>query len=379
MKKKSFYPPWTPEKLLLMEQMPSDDFFLEHVLSPMKEIRNNHSEFNWNEDDERVFLKEYIEHVKKPWAGTPQLIKSLGFFTQTTRDGLRSDILNGIDKLFTLDSLMSVLNGKFLIPQLSSGLTKEIDRGAYKIEEVVSKLDGLTKQNKAMVIEELFMTRNMDNYLFLSKNLPLNETQEKNILEKILIRARPALHLNADKVKNIFFNKIFKNNWKGVDDCIRNLNPQKIELLLNLLVDNKKNYLKESEQIDKAIYLIYDKAIYCKDIVLVEKILETKKEHPEWTGQDIYALMAGRFFSYFKKETAQELFKKMAIVAKEVGDLEYVKEIIAGQHPIVNIKAINKTFNFNENYFRHQMKVQMFDYLNETIEKETKVVKKNKI
>lgn len=359
----------------------AEDFFIQKIIQPIQYSRQ--SKRIENKSADRKLLKDYLQEIAVHIIPTNLMLKNLEFLTEAKNSDLASELSSHINKIFSEKFLLWSINNSNpkLSKILSVAMTKKLNGEQYSAKEIIENLSILNKEeNKEIFLHEIFMTKNIDQYVELNKSIPLSENDLKKIAEKILIKNNTSILLNRDKIKEVIVETINHKKWSSFDEYIRSLNVSKVDYLVDILIEAKKESEEKNKKLyDIGIYKIIDKAIYLRNEDLIDRVIDLKKEQPQLTDFDIYLLMAKRVYSYMKKEKAQLYFRKIIEVAKENNEFQKLKDILFSTIPKYHINHLNIEINMQDPYFSKEMKIYFVSYLDEKLKPKNIFHKPNKI
>lgn len=360
----------------------SESFFLQKIIAPIKFSRQRDKIRNGHED--RKILKSYFKHISPTLIPTNQLLQEIKFISEGKNSDLKNEFKNNIHKVFTTKLLMWAINeaNEVLTQVLSKGMHEGINDKTHNINDVINNLFIIKNEDKKRVfLAEIYMTKDINNYLLLDKCIALNQNDKKNIIERIIINNTDAMLLNRDVVKEIIIEKVLEKEWGIVDTYMRNLNINKIDFLLDILNESKEETQENinRDKINTAIFKLIDKVLSSKKEDLIDRIIQIKEQQPLLTNNDIYILMIKRMYSYLKKEKAQQYVNKIMEVAKKNGDFEKIKATLFYNTEQYKIESLNIVFNLQEEYLKKEMKEHFMHYLEEKLQPKNGTVKLNKI
>lgn len=359
----------------------AEDFFVKKILTPIQQSRK--SKRIENKSADRDLLKSYFINLSETLIPTESLVKQLEFLSEGRNSDLASEFSNYIHKIFSTKFLLWTINNSSekLSKILSVAMTKRLNNNQYPIEEIIDNLTILkNEEKKELFLSEIFLTKNINHYVALNKATQLTDKQRHKIIEKILIKNNESILLNRDKIKELIIESINHKRWNIFDTYIRNLSVNKIDYIIDILVESKNESTeKNKNNYDIGIYKVIDKAIYLRQEELIERVIELKKEQPKLTDFDIYLLMAKRIYSYMKKEQSQDYFRKIVEVAKANNEFEKLKNILFSSTPKYHISNLDLEVNLQDPYFNREMKLYFMTYLDEKLKPKNIYHKPNKI
>ena len=266
---------------------------------------------------------------------------------------------------------------------LSKGMTKRLNDNQYDINEIIDNIHILKDENKKRIfLSEIFLTKNSSYYSQLNKAIDLNENDKLSIVENIFKFNNESIFLNRNEIKKILIEKIKNKSWNQIDKFLHYLTVSKLDFTLDILTELKQEdyEAKNIQDINKMIYLLIDKAIYTRENALIERVIELKEEQPKLTGSDIYLLMATRFYSYLKKDKAQQLLDRIIKISEKNDDFHEVRELLFTNtnkdKPIVVNQIV---LPIPTEYFKKEMVNYFNQYLEKKLECKNIKIKKNKI
>lgn len=357
----------------------AEDFFVQKILEPIESSRMNKRVRS--PVDDRELLRLYFNKIAKKLIPTENIIKKLEFLKEEINSDLRSEILNHADKIFSEKFLLWIINNssKKLAETLSIAMTKKINTNKYSLKEVINNIGILTNEvNKDIFLSEIFLVENLDNYVLLSKLIKIKDIIKSKINENILIKGNDSMLLIKDDLKKLITEVIKNKKWKKLETYIKRLNVNKINYLIDIITESNSEP-ENKKQYDIAIYKIIDRAIILKKEDLINRIIELKKEKPEITELDIYVLIVRRIYGSVKREQSQEFMKKIMEVAKENNDLIELKNILFSSVSKYPIHNLNLELNLDDTYFKNEMKLCLFNYLEENLTSKKIIQKTRKI
>lgn len=358
-----------------------EDFFIKKIIIPIEQSRKSKRVENKNAD--RDLLKDYFNQIAEKLIPTDSMIKQLEFLTEGRNSDLASEFFTHIYKLFTPKFLLWTINNSSdkLSKMLSSAMTKSLNNKKYFIEEIIDNLSILkSEEKKEIFFSEIFLTKNINDYVILNKTTQLTDKQTHTIIENILIKNNESILLHRYKIKELIVEAVNHKRWNVFDTYIRNLSVNKIDYIIDILVESKNEATeKNKNNYDIAIYKVIDKAIYLRKEELIERVIELKKEQPQLTDFDMYLLMAKRIYSYMKKEQSQDYFRKIVAVAKANNEFEKLKDILFSAISKYHIKNLGLEVNLQDPYFSREMKIYFMTYLDEKLKPKNTYHKPSKI
>lgn len=369
----------------------AEEFFLEKIILPISQSRSKKSTFrttnhNRVEDKnaDKDLLKDYFKYISTPLIPTQELLDKINFLTESKNSDLCKELNNNIHKLFSLKFTMWAINNSShnLSEIIVKAFIKKLNFDHYKMQDIIDNIAIMTNEDKkSLLVSKLYLTTSIASYSLLDKEVPLNAVEKKKVVEEILIKNTSALLLNRDLIKEIFMSKVEKKQWNVIDTYLRSLNINKLDFLLDILLESKKetNDVKEIEKINRAIYQTIDKAFYIKNPETIERAIQIKREIPEITKEDMYILMIKRCYSYLKKEKAQKYFEMIMAVAKENGDREKIKNILFTNQEKYLIKSLDVEIGLKDDYFKKEMKQHFMGYLQDKLPEKNTTTKPKKI
>lgn len=359
-----------------------ESFFIQKIMLPISQSRNKYS-FS-NKEADKQLLSDYFTTVGSELIPSIELLNEISFITEATNSDLKSEMFNNLNVIFSVKSLMWLINhaSKNLSIALSWGMTKKINSNIYNMQEVLDNMHVIdNEEKKKLLLSELYLTKDKASYLLLEKYIPLEISHKKEVVENILIANTDTILLNRELVKEIFMKHVKFVNFGQIDKYIKNLSMNKMDFLLDILIEAKTETQEDVEQkkITTAIYQIIDKALYFKNDDLNNRVIQLKKEQPKLTGDDIYILMIKRFYSYLKKDEAQKFTDKLMTVAKQNGDFNKIKDMLFRDLKNYKIESINREINLDDKYFKIQIKQHFVRYLEEKLPLKNTMSKPKKI
>ena len=362
----------------------AEGFFLEKIIKPINQSRI--SKWIDNKKADRNLLRSYFNHVSSLLIPTPDFLNKINFITAPQNHDLQKDFLNNLDKIFTTKILIWCINNAKddeLSSSLSKGMTKRLNDNQYDINEIIDNIHILKDENKKRIfLSEIFLTKNSSYYSQLNKAIDLNENDKLSIVENIFKFNNESIFLNRNEIKKILIEKIKNKSWNQIDKFLHYLTVSKLDFTLDILTELKQEdyEAKNIQDINKMIYLLIDKAIYTRENALIERVIELKEEQPKLTGSDIYLLMATRFYSYLKKDKAQQLLDRIIKISEKNDDFHEVRELLFTNtnkdKPIVVNQIV---LPIPTEYFKKEMVNYFNQYLEKKLECKNIKIKKNKI
>ena len=362
----------------------AEGFFLEKIIKPINQSRI--SKWIDNKKADRNLLRSYFNHVSSLLIPTPDFLNKINFITAPQNHDLQKDFLNNLDKIFTTKFLIWCINNAKddeLSSSLSKGMTKRLNDNQYDINEIIDNIHILKDENKKRIfLSEIFLTKNSSYYSQLNKAIDLNENDKLSIVENIFKFNNESIFLNRNEIKKILIEKIKNKSWNQIDKFLHYLTVSKLDFTLDILTELKQEdyEAKNIQDINKMIYLLIDKAIYTRENALIERVIELKEEQPKLTGSDIYLLMATRFYSYLKKDKAQQLLDRIIKISEKNDDFHEVRELLFTNtnkdKPIVVNQIV---LPIPTEYFKKEMVNYFNQYLEKKLECKNIKIKKNKI
>lgn len=360
----------------------AEDFFIQKILMPIKQSRYT-TKVN-NKLSDRSLLRGYFDNVAQQLVPTDIMIQNMEFLAHGKNSDLGAELNTYLHKIFSPKFLLwTIENGNTdLAKLLSFGMTKHINNQHYNIQEVLNNLSIIKNENhKDILLSEILLTKDTQSYALIKKQIKLTEEQEKILIVNILKSNNDSILLHRKEIKEIMVKTVNDKQYNLFDSLIRILSVNKIDFLLDILLEAKKETTieKEKENFDTAIYKLIDKVLYTKKEELIDRVLDIKKEQPSITGIDMYVLMTKRFYSYMKKEKAQQYFKKLIEVAKTNGEFNELKTIVFSNIDKYNIKSLSVDVNFQDSYLNKEMKMHFMNYLAEKMPEKKSQTKPMKI
>ena len=360
----------------------AEDFFIQKILMPIKQSR--YTTKISNKVSDRNLLRAYFDSVAEKLIPTKNMLLHMEFISHSKNSDLAAETNTYLYKIFSAKFLLWTIENcnADLAKILSFGLTKHINNKHYDIHEVIDNLSIVKNENnKQILLSEILLTKDLPSYSELKKSLKLTDEQEKNLIENLLKTNNDSILLHRKQIKDIIVQTINYKQYNLFDSQIRILSVNKLDFLLDILLEakNEATLDKDKDNFTTAIYKLIDKALYTKKEELIDRVLEVKKEQPRITGIDIYALMTKRFYSYMKKEVAQQYFKKLIKVAKANGEFNEVKKILFSNIDKYPIKSLSMDINFQDSYLNKEMKTHFMNYLAEKMPEKNSTTKPMKI
>lgn len=362
----------------------AETFFIEKILLPIEQSRNQKPKVKLSHlsINDREFFNDYLTYLKTPLIPTLQLLEKLEVITSYS--DLQSDFLAQIDKIFTTKFLIWMIanSNEKQAKILSVGMTRKLNLSQYNMNEVIENLHIIKDETrKEIFISEIYLTKNSAYYKILDKHIQLKSDKKGFIVENILIQNNESMILNRDIVKEIIKKKVEKNSWILLDKYITNMGIQKIDFLLDIIIDLRKEAKEENilNNYNKLIYKIYDKGLHSKKTEVIDRLLEIKKEKPDIANTDLYVLIIKRSYLNLKKEKAQEYFLKVLEIAKENNDINELKNVLFTNMDSYKIRALNLNINMKEEYFQKELKTHFKNYLEEKFQPKQITIKPKKI
>lgn len=361
-----------------------ETFFIEKIIVTIEQSRNQKtkaklSHLNIND---REFFNDYLVHLKTPLIPTLQMLEKLEVITKFS--DLQSDFLAQIDKIFTTKNLIWMIanSNEKQAKALSVGMTKKLNLSQYNMIEVIEHLHIIKDEaRKELFMSEIYLTKNSAYYNILDKHIQLEPNKKGFIVENILIENNESMIMNRDIVKEIIKKKVEKNSWILLENYITKIGIQKIDFLLDIIIDLRKDTKEENiiNNYNKLIYKIYDKGLQSKKTEIIDRLLEIKKEKYDISNIDLYVLIIKRSYSNLKKEKAQEYFLKVLEIAKENNDINELKNILFANMDFYKIVPLNLNINMKEEYFKKELKTHFKNYLEEKLQTKQISIKPKKI
>lgn len=360
----------------------AEDFFIQKILMPIKQSRYTTKVSNKVSD--RNLLRAYFDSVAERLIPTKNMLLHMEFISHSKNNDLAAELKTYLYKIFSPKFLLWTIENSNtdLARLLCVGMTKHINNKHYDIQEVIENLSIVKNENhKQILVSEILLTKDTPSYTALKKSLVLTNEQEKDLIKNLLKSNNDSMLLHRKEIKDIIVQTINYKQYNVFDDQIRILSVNKLDFLLDILLEAKNEAVldKDKDNFNTAIYKLIDKALYTKKEELIDRVLQIKKEQPRITGIDIYALMTKRFYSYMKKEKAQDYFKKLIKIAKANGEFNEVKKILFSNIDKYSIKSLSIEINFQDSYLNKEMKMHFMNYLADKMPEKNTTAKPIKI